>query len=901
MKLYKSVLFALIFAAILVQNGAGSASVITVPNSNINWYWHLRNSNTVGSADLEFPYGRTHNRPITGDWNGDGTDTVGVFRSETRTWYLRNSNTSGNADWEFPYGGPGYTPVVGDWDGDGIETVGVFYSAERIWYLRNSNTSGNADLEFAYGGPGYTPIVGDWNGDGIDTVGVFHNESKTWYLKNNNASGNADLEFQYGRPGDIPVVGDWNGDGIDTVGVFRSTNRTWYLKNSNEGGEADKSFQYGRSSDTPVVGDWNKDGVDTVGIVRAGSASNDLITNLQVSSGKPYAIGNCGLGGRYYIDRDYTITGFTKSSYDDLTCIKTSNEDEEDNSDNLIEFDLNAPARIYIYWDNRAGESGRPGWMEGLYPMNGKKVYVSDDDMGYFNILSCDSTPGHITLGGPYSDGGSGSESMYVVAVKPIENGERLCSATGQSSTPYHANTNLRASVENGTTTIWLQVCGRGAYYRFRSEIIEPYAKVLGDWTKDTLNGCSPEYRAVIQATPGKQFRFYSTVMDQPLSDADFLQQARVDTCTVISPGYIECGSGSTPPSPPEPSEMILPVRYVDQVFAEQYLPPDGYWHYCGPSSLAMFLHFQGQIKEDVFEDRQPTVDIAKNVLIDGLAYWGLEADLLENNGFDVSVSEYPSFDDLKKSIRRGHPVVMGWSHAGGHQVLVIGYRDPNIVIIHDPMGGKLWGSYPDSKRNDVPWESDNDGFDDPRAKGRNIEYEYGSEITGYHWLKVLGQNPAVGNAVAIITPEGGTITGDRVSIGVPASQQQTQIRNSVSVVVTYTSQSRSAQVYPRLGIPIKYFELSGTIEAAGDIVTQLDRQFTITLESASIDYWGAADSVTPNIRLAYWDEPNQTWVTLPSVLDLENHALSAQTDRFTDFVLYVSNDHRLYLPFVLR
>jgi hypothetical protein len=905
MKVRKVILIVLMLTAVLMQGGVKAASAVTAPNSDVNWYWHLRNSNSAGSANLEFPYGRTHNLPIVGDWNGDGSDTVGVFRSETRTWYLRNSNTSGYADWEFPYGRPGYVPVVGDWNGDGVDTVGVFYSAGRIWYLRNSNTSGNANLEFAYGGPGYTPIVGDWNGDGVDTVGVFHNESKTWYLKNSNTSGNADLEFQYGQPGDIPVVGDWNGDGIDTVGVFRSTNRTWYLKNSNTGGTADQTFQYGRSSDTPVVGDWNKDGVDTVGIVRAGTASTDLITNLQVSSGKPYTIGNCGLGSRYYIDRDYTITGFTKSSYDGLTCIKSSNEDDDDSSSNLIEFDLNVPARIYIYWDSRAGEAGRPGWMEGLYPINGKKVYVTDGDMGYFNVLSCDSTPGHIVLGGPHSDGGSGSKSMYVVAVRPIDDGERLCSAPGQSSTPYHATTNFRASVENGTTTIWLQVCGRGAYHRFRSKITEPYAEILGDWTKGSVNGCSPEYRAVIQSVPGEQFRFYSTVMDHPLSETSFLQQAQVDSCTVLSPGYIECKSGYVPPSPPPPisppSEKILPVRYVDQVFVEKHY--DGFWNYCGPASLAMFLHYQSKIEEDVFIDRSPTITIAKKVLSSyptGGTVWVLSEALLEEEGFDAHVSQDPSFDDLKDSIDRGYPVVMGWSKStGGHQVLVVGYRDPNTVIIHDPMGGKLWGSYPDPQRNDVPWQSD--GFNTPRSKGRNIEYEYDSEITGNHWLKILGDNSSVGNSVAIITSEGGTLSGDRIRVAVPANTQYAQTLSSPSVVLTYTSRTLATHTHANLGIPVRLFELSGAMETDGTAVTQLDRDFTITLESASIDYWDSSGSIVPNIELAYWDEAGRIWVTLPSTLDLNNHTISVQTDHLSDFILYAKVYRQLYLPMMLR
>jgi hypothetical protein len=40
--------------------------------------------------------------PIAGDWNNDGIDTIGVFRSGT--FYLRNANSAGWADLAFNFG-----------------------------------------------------------------------------------------------------------------------------------------------------------------------------------------------------------------------------------------------------------------------------------------------------------------------------------------------------------------------------------------------------------------------------------------------------------------------------------------------------------------------------------------------------------------------------------------------------------------------------------------------------------------------------------------------------------------------------------------------------------------------------------------------------------------------------
>ncbi|WP_054537331.1 glycoside hydrolase domain-containing protein [Herpetosiphon geysericola] len=113
----------------------------------------------------------------------------------------------------------------------------------------------------------------------------------------------------------------------------------------------------------------------------------------------------------------------------------------------------------------------------------------------------------------------------------------------------HHDDTRLRGAAEWSGTTIFLQVCGGGPNYRFRSESITS-GQVLWDYTYGSLNGCSPDYRAVITAAPGEKFRFYSTVMNSPLADADFLARARRDSCIVESRGIIRCQQGDTPPEP---------------------------------------------------------------------------------------------------------------------------------------------------------------------------------------------------------------------------------------------------------------------------------------------------------------------------------------------------------------
>ncbi|MCW5853881.1 MAG: hypothetical protein KIT87_27695, partial [Anaerolineae bacterium] len=178
--------------------------------------FYLRNANTAGPADEVALYGLIGDLPVVGDWDGYSNpyrtipllpldrDSLGVFRGGG--WFLRYSNTSGVSDMALSFGIAGDKPVVGDWNGDGIDTIGVFRNG--AWYLRNANAEGPADLSFLYGLAGDLPVVGDWDGDGVDTVGVYRNG--TVFLRNTNTSGFADSMFMYGLDGDEPLAGEWN-------------------------------------------------------------------------------------------------------------------------------------------------------------------------------------------------------------------------------------------------------------------------------------------------------------------------------------------------------------------------------------------------------------------------------------------------------------------------------------------------------------------------------------------------------------------------------------------------------------------------------------------------------------------------------------------------------------------
>ena len=169
------------------------------------------------TTTITINFGRRGDLAVVGDWDGDGIDTIGVFRPSTSQWFLTNSknvnNSSPAADVPvFTFGSAGDLPLAGDWDGDGIDTIGVFRPSINTFFLRNSNSGGAADISFAFGIAEDLPLAGDWNGDGIDTIGVLRPSVNIFFLSNVNAFDPANtFFFNFGQTGDLPLAGDWNG------------------------------------------------------------------------------------------------------------------------------------------------------------------------------------------------------------------------------------------------------------------------------------------------------------------------------------------------------------------------------------------------------------------------------------------------------------------------------------------------------------------------------------------------------------------------------------------------------------------------------------------------------------------------------------------------------------------
>ena len=224
--------------------------------------FQLRDSNSTGPADHTITFGQSGDQPITGDWNGSGTDQPGVFRPSTGQFFL----FLGRKVIIVNFGQAGDIGVAGDWDGNGIDTPGVFSPPNGLWQLTNginganvNNSFPTSNFAFTFGQNGDTPIVGDWDGNGIDGVGLFRGGSSTFFLSNG-FQGTVDIKpFIFGSLGSKPLAGDWNGDGIATIGVFNPSTGVMSLNNTNSPGNGigDIIFNFGGNGDIPLAGDWD--------------------------------------------------------------------------------------------------------------------------------------------------------------------------------------------------------------------------------------------------------------------------------------------------------------------------------------------------------------------------------------------------------------------------------------------------------------------------------------------------------------------------------------------------------------------------------------------------------------------------------------------------------------------
>ena len=255
----KTVFANLVAAGAFAASGGCDAPTQTHPDSAgvgvvdpTQGIWYLRDPLTGDTTS--FYYGNPGDVPFTGDWNGDGVDTPGLYRQSDGYVYLRNSNTQGIADVSFFFGNPGDIPVPGDFDGDGVDTVSIYRPSEAKFYVINKLGSNDAGLGAAetsmwFGNPGDRPIAGKVDTSGRDTIGV-HREANSLVA----FATSPPLSIAFGNPGDHILIAPFGGGPTDAIGVFRPRTAVFYLRSTMSPQSHAHIIGYGRPGYLPIAG-----------------------------------------------------------------------------------------------------------------------------------------------------------------------------------------------------------------------------------------------------------------------------------------------------------------------------------------------------------------------------------------------------------------------------------------------------------------------------------------------------------------------------------------------------------------------------------------------------------------------------------------------------------------------
>jgi hypothetical protein len=138
---------------------------------------------------------------------GDG---AGVYRPTNGILYEKKILTSGFADYFAIFGNPGDYGFAGDWDGDGFDSVGIYRPSVQNWYLTNNGTPTGitfSDLDFVWDIGRAVPVIGDWALTGKSSVGSF--DAGIFTLHAAAAATGTNTVFAFGPTDGLPVAGRW--------------------------------------------------------------------------------------------------------------------------------------------------------------------------------------------------------------------------------------------------------------------------------------------------------------------------------------------------------------------------------------------------------------------------------------------------------------------------------------------------------------------------------------------------------------------------------------------------------------------------------------------------------------------------------------------------------------------
>ena len=179
----------------------------------------------------------------SGDYNGDGTSDIALFRQSSGLWAIRDIT-------RIYFGGSSDTPASGDYNNDGITDIAIFRGTSGLWAV-------NGISRVYFGGSSDLSAPGDYNGDGFCDIAIYRGSSGLWAARNI-------TRCYFGSNDDIPVPGYYEGSRSKEIAIFRPAAGLWAIHGLTR-------FYFGSSEDQPVAADYSGNGSEQAGIFRSSS------------------------------------------------------------------------------------------------------------------------------------------------------------------------------------------------------------------------------------------------------------------------------------------------------------------------------------------------------------------------------------------------------------------------------------------------------------------------------------------------------------------------------------------------------------------------------------------------------------------------------------------------------